>query len=91
VLQELVADRLADLHVGLADKIVGGCKPREIGTVSRSHTMTLAATMSHTLIAAGIRQPNCWLQPEFNLIQLDLDVGYGMQGNIEARCPSRGK
>jgi hypothetical protein len=27
VLRELVADRLADLHVGLADEIIGGCEP----------------------------------------------------------------
>ena len=28
---KLVADRLAHFHVGLADKIVGGCKPAEVG------------------------------------------------------------
>jgi hypothetical protein len=31
VLRELVPDRLADLHVGLADKIVGGREPGEVG------------------------------------------------------------
>ena len=31
VLGKLVADRLADFHVGLADKIVGGCEPGEVG------------------------------------------------------------
>ena len=31
VLRKLVADRLADFHVGLADKIVGGCEPGEVG------------------------------------------------------------
>ena len=28
---KLVADRLADFHVGLADKIVGGCEPGKVG------------------------------------------------------------
>jgi len=41
VLREFVADRLADFHVGLADKVVGGRKPAKVGTVSRSQTMTL--------------------------------------------------
>jgi hypothetical protein len=31
VLGELVADRLADLHVGLADEVVGGREPGEVG------------------------------------------------------------
>jgi hypothetical protein len=31
VLREFVADGLADLHVGLADQVVGGCKPAEVG------------------------------------------------------------
>jgi hypothetical protein len=31
VLRELVADRLADLHVGFADEIVGGREPGEVG------------------------------------------------------------
>jgi hypothetical protein len=31
VLRKLVADRLADFYVGLADKIVGGRKPAEVG------------------------------------------------------------
>ena len=31
VLGKLVADRLADLHVGLADEIVGGREPAEVG------------------------------------------------------------
>jgi YD repeat-containing protein len=29
--RKLVADRLADFHLGLADKIVGGCEPAEVG------------------------------------------------------------
>ena len=31
VLREFIADRLAHFGVGLADKIVGGCKPAEVG------------------------------------------------------------
>ena len=31
VLRELVADSLADFHIGLADEIVGGCEPAEVG------------------------------------------------------------
>ena len=31
VLRKLVADRLADLHVGLADEVVGGREPTEVG------------------------------------------------------------
>jgi hypothetical protein len=31
VLRKLVADRLADFYVGLADKIVGGRKPGDVG------------------------------------------------------------
>jgi hypothetical protein len=31
VLWKLVADRLADFHVGLADQIVSGRKPGEVG------------------------------------------------------------
>jgi len=31
VLGKLVADRLADFYVGLADEIVGGCEPGQIG------------------------------------------------------------
>jgi hypothetical protein len=31
VLGELVADGLADFHVGLADKIIGGREPRKVG------------------------------------------------------------
>ena len=31
VLREFVADRLADFYVGLADEIVGGCEPGEVG------------------------------------------------------------
>ena len=31
VLGELVADRLADLAVGPADEVVGGCEPRDVG------------------------------------------------------------
>src|SRR5262245_2531177 len=31
VLREFVADGLADFHVGLADKVVGGCEPAEVG------------------------------------------------------------
>ena len=41
VLLELVADRLAHFQVRLAAKIVGGREPGEIGTVSRSQTMTV--------------------------------------------------
>jgi hypothetical protein len=40
VLGKLVSDRLADLHIGLADEVVGG-HPARSGTVSRSQTMTL--------------------------------------------------
>jgi hypothetical protein len=40
VLRELVADRLADLYIRLADEIVGANLARS-GTVSRSQTMTL--------------------------------------------------
>jgi hypothetical protein len=31
VLGKLVADRLANLYVGPADEIVGGCEPAEVG------------------------------------------------------------
>ena len=31
VLRELVADRLADLHVGLAHEVVGGREPAQVG------------------------------------------------------------
>jgi len=31
VLRKLVADGLANFHVGLADKVVGGCEPAEVG------------------------------------------------------------
>jgi hypothetical protein len=31
VLWKFFADRLADLDVGLADKVVGGCEPAEVG------------------------------------------------------------
>jgi len=31
MLRELVADRLADFYVGLADEIVGGREPGEVG------------------------------------------------------------
>jgi len=31
VLRKLVADGLADFHVGFADEIVGGCKPGQVG------------------------------------------------------------
>ena len=31
VLREFFADRLAHFHVGLADKIIGGCEPAEVG------------------------------------------------------------
>ena len=40
MLREFVAESLADFHVGLADKIVGGREPARSGTVSRSQTMT---------------------------------------------------
>jgi hypothetical protein len=41
VFGKLVADRLANFYVGLADKIIGGCEPTRSGTVSRSQTITL--------------------------------------------------
>jgi hypothetical protein len=31
VLRKFVPDRLADFRVGLADKIVGGCEPAQVG------------------------------------------------------------
>jgi hypothetical protein len=31
VFRKFVADRLADFHVGLADEIVGGREPAEVG------------------------------------------------------------
>jgi hypothetical protein len=41
VLRKLVADRLADLYVGLSGKVVGDRKPPRSGIVSRSQTMTI--------------------------------------------------
>jgi hypothetical protein len=41
VLRELVAEALTNVWIPLADMVVGGGEPAEVGTVSRSHTMTL--------------------------------------------------
>jgi len=41
VLRELVADRLADFHVRLADKTLAAANPLRSGTVSRSQTITV--------------------------------------------------
>jgi hypothetical protein len=51
VLRKFVADRLAHPHIGLADKVVGGCKPAEVGhpPVSRSQTMTLGFMLTGSL------------------------------------------